>query len=305
MPKPNKRLGGVYAAPITPRDAGNRIDTAALARMLEFLMQCGVRGFAVNGATGEYCLNSPDDLSLMLDTVARAVAGKARFLCGIGAADFHGVLENGRRAVSAGADAVLLPMPHFFPYAQQDLLEFCQKVAGSLPIDILLYNLPQFTSGLSSDTVCELIRRCPSIRGIKDSSGSLDVLRALTASLPNGVRLVGNDNALPPALREGICDGVVSGVAGAVPELILPLFESGGAHDSQMVGKLEEFIAQLDRFPVPWGLKWVAEARGMASARFSLPVSASRMLEARHLQEWFTKWADFGTHKAPAESKTL
>jgi dihydrodipicolinate synthase/N-acetylneuraminate lyase len=57
----------------------------------------------------------------------------------------------------------------------------------------------------------ELIGACPSIRGVKDSSGSLDLLRVLTRSLPDAVCLVGNDSALPQALREGICDGVISG----------------------------------------------------------------------------------------------
>jgi 4-hydroxy-tetrahydrodipicolinate synthase len=290
MPKPANRLGDVYAAPITPRDADGRLDAAVLAHMLEFLMERGVRAFAINGATGEYCLNSQAELGRLLETVARTLAGKARFLCGIGAAGFHGAVENGRLAMAAGADAVLLPMPHFFPYEQDDLRAFCLEVAARLSTDILLYNLPQFTSGLANDTVFELIRTCPSIRGIKDSSGSLDLLRELTISLPEAVRLVGSDDALPQALREGICDGVVSGVAGAVPELILPLFEAGGASNAPAIERLREFIRELDRFPVPWGLKWIAESRGMAPAHFSLPLSGKRALEGARLQQWFRAW---------------
>jgi len=287
-----KSLAGVYAAPITPRDADHHVDAAAFAHMLELLMERGVRGFAVNGATGEYHLNSQRDLEGILDVVARTVEGKARFLCGIGAADFQSVIENGKMAAEAGADAVLLPMPHFFSYDQDDLRTFCREAAARLGIDILLYNLPQFTCGLAVDTICDLIDGCHTIRGIKDSSGSLDALRALTARLPGAVRLVGSDNALPQALREGLCDGVVSGVAGAVPELILPLFD--GAETGDAAQRLEEFIARLDPLPVPWGLKWIAEARGMAPARFSLPVSEARACEGRRLQDWFRTWNNRG-----------
>ena len=290
MAIPGKPLAGIYAALTTPRGADDRLDTAALGRMIEFLIGRGVDGFVVNGATGEYCLHSPAELGRMLETTARYTAGKARFLCGVGAADFHSVVESARLATDTGASAVLLPMPHFFPYDQEDLRAFAQEAAGRLSIDILLYNLPQFTTGLAADTVCELIRACPSIRGIKDSSGSLDVLRVLTASLPNAVRLVGNDGVLPQALREGLCDGVVSGVAGAVPELILPLFESDGAQNAQAVERLREFIARIDELPVPWGLKWIAECRGLAGARFNLPLSKQRVEQGARLQEWFRNW---------------
>jgi 4-hydroxy-tetrahydrodipicolinate synthase len=290
MPNPAKRLAGVYAAPTTPRDDAGRVHAGALAHMLEFLMEGGVRGFAVNGATGEFCLNSPQELGRMLETVVRTVEGKGRFLCGIGAADLRGAVENGRVAIAAGAEAVLLPMPYFFPYGQEDLRAFCLEAAAQLPVDILLYNLPQFTSGLAIETVCGLISACPSIRGIKDSSGSLDLLRVLTTSMPGAVRLVGNDGALPQALQEDICDGVVSGVAGAVPELILPLFENGGASNRRAIERLDEFIQALDALPVPWGLKWIAESRGMAPASFPLPLSESRALEGRRLQEWFRQW---------------
>ena len=134
------------------------------------------------------------------------------------------------------------------------------------------------------------IGECPSIRGIKDSSGSLDLLRALTTSLPGAIRLVGSDSALPQALQERICDGVVSGVAGAVPELILPLFENGATLDRCAVERLDAFVQALDAFPVPWGLKWIAESRGLAPAHFPLPLSERRMLEGRRLQQWFREW---------------
>jgi len=283
----SKSLGGVYAAVTNPRDEEDHLDGCALGRILRFLTDSGIRGFACNGATGEYCLNSVADLAYMLETAGKWLPADSRILCGIGAADLRGALENGRVAVAGGARAVLLPMPHFFPYEQHDLRAFCLEVAEHLPIDILLYNLPQFTSGLTVATVCDLVRECPRIKGIKDSSGSLDVLRTLTRDLPDAVRLVGNDGALPEALQEGVCDGVVSGVAGVWPELILPLFAEGGARNAEAIRTLRAFIEKLDTVPVPWGLKWIAESRGLATARFSLPLSESRVSQGNQLREWF------------------
>jgi len=283
----SKSLGGVYAAVINPRDEEDRLDGSALARILGFLTDSGIRGFALNGATGEYCLNSAAELARMLEVAGKVLPADASLLCGIGSASLRGVLEKGRIAMAAGARAVLLPMPHFFPYRQEDLRAFCLEAAEHLSIDILLYNLPQFTTGLTVETVCGLIRECPQIKGIKDSSGSLDVLRALTGCFPAAVRLVGNDGVLSEALEEDVCDGVVSGVAGVCPELILPLFSEDGAHRTDAVLALRTLIEQLDAVPVPWGLKWIAESRGLAAARFNLPLSKSRICQGNQLREWF------------------
>ena len=53
--------------------------------------------------------------------------------------------------MGGGAAGILLPGPHFFPYQQEDLEVFCRRFAEQVPLPVLLYNLPQFTSNLSAD----------------------------------------------------------------------------------------------------------------------------------------------------------
>src|ERR1019366_3156842 len=144
-------------------------------------------------------------------------------------------------------------MPHFFPYAQGDLHAFCAAVAARLDAPILLYNLPRFTSPLELETVRGLIESVPNILGIKDSSGSLAILGGLS----NGAcRIVGDDSVLVAALDAGVCDAVVSGVAGVLPELTTFLFEQrNSAAHPLAVELLNGLIRQLSAFPVPWGLK--------------------------------------------------
>jgi hypothetical protein len=80
---------------------------------------------------------------------------------------------------------------------------------------------------------------------------------------------------------EQLCDAVISGIASVLPELVTAVFE-GRSRDL-----LNEFIAAIDPFPVPWGLKWIGEARGIAPASFSQPVSPQRLTQGRALQNWF------------------
>ena len=281
-----KLVQGVYAAAATPRQEDGALDETAFRVQLEFLMERGIRGFAVNGATGEYCVTTPAELKRMVSIAAEVTEGRAAFVCGVGSAGLRGCVENGRIAIEGGATGVLLPGPHFFPYQQEDLEVFCRRFDEEVPLPVLLYNLPQFTSGFLPETTVRLIAECPGIVGIKDSSGSLDTLRALSAPGVEACRIVGNDSALVQALGEQVCDAVISGVACVLPELLLAVWDRG----DEACRLLGEFIQAVSPFPVPWALKWIGESRGIAAARFAQPLSAARERQGRELQGWFEGW---------------
>jgi len=289
-----KKVSGIYAAVLTPRLPDDNIDVTALDHLITFLLSKGISSFAMNGATGEFCLTTPRHLHIILSTVQKASRGKAKILCGVGAPGSALAIELAAIAQQEGAEGLLLPMPCFFPYQQEDLDLYCRAVAAGTELPVMLYNLPQFTSGLSKETVRSLITEVPNIIGIKDSSGSLDILRDLTEHDVDACRIVGNDSVLSQALIEGVCDGVVSGVASAVPELIRDLYAHRGQADSDDFRRtsrlLDEFIVQLSPFPTPWGLKWIVEARGVAPATFSQPVTVHRIAQGRQMATWFGEW---------------
>ena len=171
---------GVYAAVLVPRFPDGKLDAGGFRAILEFLRARRLTKVVVNGATGEYCLTAPAELAQML-TICRDTLPGGEILCSIGAAGLAGCLELGQIAIEQGARALLLPMPHFFPYAQDDLRTFCTAVAARLDAPVLLYNLPRFTTPLELETVRALIDAVPNIIGIKDSSGSLTILGGLPA----------------------------------------------------------------------------------------------------------------------------
>jgi 4-hydroxy-tetrahydrodipicolinate synthase len=284
-----KLVSGLYAALTLPRNQDGLLDECGLRRCVEFCLEGGLRGLVLNGATGEYCLTGTRELERALAVASEAAGGKAQLLCGIGSASLRDSIARGKLAIKAHARGLLLPMPHFFPYEQDDLAAFCQTVAETLPAPILLYNLPHFTTGLEPATVRNLLAQCPNLIGIKDSSGSLDILRDLTKSGVEACRIVGSDEVLAAALREGVCDGVISGVAGVLPELLRPFFECepGSARFNEAASELAEFIDQIRDLPVPWGLKWMCEIRGIATSGIQQPVSSRRLAQRHALQQWF------------------
>lgn len=285
---------GVYAALLTPRREDGSLNYEVLRSEAEFLMAAGVDGLVMNGATAEYPLARECEFEKVLGVVGE-VAGKQRFLAAIGGTDVSGSIRNGRLAMEAGARALLLPAPLFFRYQQEDVEAYARYVAGELKAPMLLYNLPQFSNGYETGTADRLIHPDGPIVGIKDSSGSLDILRMLTKRGADGVsRIIGNDSAYVQARREGICDGVVSGVAGALPELLLFLGRADLVADASafnaVADLLAELIQQLDAFPTPWALKFIAERRGLCPMGSSLPITDARRAQGDLLSEWVEAW---------------
>ena len=287
-----KAIEGVYAAVLMPRDELGRIQEKWLIREIELLLEKGIRGFAINGATGEYCLTSRTELERILEVVRDILPKGARFLCGVGSIGWRESVNLGEMELRADAEALLLPMPYFFPYEQDDLQAFVQSVSSRVSGAILLYNLPQFTSGLKLSTVETLFAECENVVGIKDSSGSLEILRALTTSGKCESRLLGDDSLFPYALRKRLCDGNISGVACVLPELILGAADNDPDSDvfRRSSVHLAEFIERIKVLPVPWGLKAIAEAREIAPMNYVLPLSARRAAQIRDLQVWFKGW---------------
>jgi len=287
-----EQLSGVYAAVLTPRTEAGDLDEAGFTRLLHWLVGKGIQGFAINGATGELTRTTEDELARLMDLAAEALRGQASFLVGIGAASADASVRLARVAEHSGAEAMLLPMPCFFRYSQADLKTFCTAVAGAVEMPVLLYNLPQFTNGLDPETTVALITQCENIVGIKDSSGSVETVKLLTERNTSARRLIGNDAVLASAMEQSLLDGVVSGVACVLPELILTLYSSGFGDSSctkfrELSTVLAEVVEQLDALPTPWGLKVLAEARGMAPPTYPMPLAPERQQQREALLAWF------------------
>jgi 4-hydroxy-tetrahydrodipicolinate synthase len=289
------QIRGVIAALLLPRDEHDQPRWDAFDRNARFLVSAGIDGLCVNGATGEYTgATAAERSEAMLR--ARRISGKGGLvLCGIGGSRLSEVLLLARDAEQAGADGVLVPAPHFFKYAPEDLAEFYRRIAAESRLPVLIYNLPAFTGGLDAKLAAQLIREVDGIAGVKDSSGELELLSLLSHPTPNGgLRLVGNDGVLAEALEHGLCDGTVSGVAGVLPELTLALWRraADGEWDRfhDLSARQDALLRRLDDFPAPWGLKLVAELRGLAPASPAIPLSEGRRRQAEQFEAWFREW---------------
>jgi 4-hydroxy-tetrahydrodipicolinate synthase len=290
-------ITGLFAAVATPVHGDGRVDFDTLDRLIDFLVEAGVSGICLAGATGEYPHFETADRKAIISRAARRLPRDRALLVGIGGPSIRRTIELGEAALDAGSRGLLLPMPMFFQYDQQDLEAYCAHVSGALRGPCLLYNLPDFTNGLTPDTVIALLRDEEFIVGIKDSSGQVENLSIL-AEARNGrpwALLVGDDRVLLKGLQKE-WNGGISGVAGFCPELLVALYRSHVEHRRddavRLQALLDELIAQIAPFPTPWGIRIGLAARGIDTGPLPLPITPARQQQIAAFVDWLPAWLD-------------
>lgn len=296
MPFTDSPLSGVFAAVITPIDDSGNIDLAAFDRVVDFVMDRGVDGIVIGGGTAEYVHFGVKERSGLAAHAVRRMNGRGKVIAGVGASSIYSTLQLARCAEDTGSDLLLIPMPHFFRYEQQDLAAYAEAVANTVSTPCLLYNLPSFTNGLEVDTAIRLLQNVPNLIGMKDSSGNRANLDPLALARKNGnfSLFVGDDDLLLAALQAG-WDGVVSGIACFMPELIRALYRSFREGDEDRASSyqktLDELIEHIVRLPIPWGVRVGLAARGIPNGPMHVPPSSGRLRQMEELREWLNRWA--------------
>ena len=281
------------ASLVTPRDERGSIDFRAFYRNAAFALENGAQGLCVGAAEGEYLGMSSDERLEMFGR-ARKAAGGGRLVCGIGAPSAAQAARLGAEAFEVGADAVLLPPPSYYRYDQSDVRAFYDAVACKVEGPLILSNAPRHATPVEPGTAAWLCCEIANLTGVRDSSGSPAVLSRVGASGSGAALFVGRGDMLAEALQAGCCDGIISGIAAVLPELIAGLPAAYAAGDAARFGDLasaiEDVMEQVGKLPIPWGFKLIAECRGLGKASFAVPLSLSRREQTAAFKAWFRGW---------------
>lgn len=294
-------MQGVFAAVATPTTEDGSFDRGTFERLLDFLIAAGVHGVCLGGATSEYPRTDFADRKAAIDVARAQLRHESVLLVGIGAPTTKQTIELGEHAFSAGAAAVLLPMPMFFRYDQTDLRAYCLDVSRALRQPCLLYDLPEFTNPLAPETSIALMRDEEFITGIKDSSGCIENLSAFAGARDDRdwTLLVGHERLLADGLNTG-WNGTVSGVAGFCPELPLAIYDSvmkgEGSRTTALQALMDDLLVQFAALPTPWAVRVGLEVRGFAMGPFPLPVSPDRARDVARFRAWLPAWLEHVRH---------
>ena len=303
----NVALSGVYAALITPVAQDGGPDASRLAQLIDFVVDGGVDGICIGGGTAEYPHFSIEHRKRLVDEAARHLDGRLPFITAIGSPTLRNVIDLGKHALSRGSMALLLPMPYFYRYAQDDVAAYIRETVLTLDAPCLLYNLPAFTNSLEPETSISLLESLENLVGMKDSSGNRSALSMLEEARDNSpfTLMCGSDGAFFDAMEAG-WDGGISGIASCCPEVLVALYNhhrAGRRSEARLCQELlDELVEMVERLPFPWSIRIAAEARGFPNGPLPYPLSEQRQIQAAELRREYESWFDANLPRLVSES---
>jgi 4-hydroxy-tetrahydrodipicolinate synthase len=244
-----KWLSGIVPPMITPLSAHDELDVEGLERLIEHLIEGGVHGLFILGSTGEGPSLSHSVRRQLIDLTMRFVAGRTPVLVGITDTSYFEAIELARFAAEAGARAVVASVPFYFRPSQDELLEYTRQLAESVPIPLVLYNIPQVTKTWFE---VETVRRAFEIEnviGLKDSSGDVPYfkqLQSLVIDRPDISLLIGQECLLMESVLAGAQGGVCGG-ANLFPALYVDLYETSLLGDTRLAQAAHHDVEEINR----------------------------------------------------------
>jgi dihydrodipicolinate synthase/N-acetylneuraminate lyase len=214
-------LHGALAAALTPLRDG-AFDPAPIEPYVDFLAGHGLDGILVLGTTGEGVLFSPDERREIAAAFVEAAGGRLQVAVHCGAQTTRDTAALAEHAAAAGADAVAVIGPPYFPLGEDELLMHFEAAAGACaPVPFYLYEFAARSGYAIPLPVIERLReRVPNLAGMKVSDSPWEKLEPyLTAGLDV---FVGAEALLERALAAGAA-GAVSGLAASFPDAVVPL----------------------------------------------------------------------------------
>lgn len=284
---------GIIPAMITPLTGQEEIDTVALRRLVNFLVEGGVHGLFAVGSQGEAFALSPAEKKCVVEIVVDETRGRVPVYAGTGAVTTRETIALTQMAEKAGADAVSLITPYFISPSADELYEHYVAIARSTRLPIILYPNPARTGvHLSADLVARLAK-VSNIIGIKDSSGDLTLtLEYIRRTGPGFHVLMGRDTLIYAALACGGA-GAIAATANVAPRLVVEIYEAFKAGDLDRARQAQARLAplriafEMGTFPVV--IKEALALMGICSGKAKAPIkplSESRRQDlAQVLQE--------------------
>jgi 4-hydroxy-tetrahydrodipicolinate synthase len=279
------KIQGIFTPNVVPFHADHSINEKELRRYINWLIEKGVTGLYPNGSTGEFIRLSFEQRIRVVEIVAEETKGRVPILAGAAEPNIELVLEACKRFADLGCRAVSVTGPYYFKVSQHSIEHYFRELASKSPIDILLYNIPQFSNEISLEVVKRLAADCPRIVGIKDSSRDMprfmDTLNEVKAVRADFSCLIGCEEILLPVLLMG-ADGGTIATSGVAPEAIMKLYNSflkGDLAEAKRIQfKLLELIKTMfaaGNFPE--GFREGVNLRGFHTGRGPQPMSPHEM----------------------------
>jgi 4-hydroxy-tetrahydrodipicolinate synthase len=221
---------GAIVAIVTPFK-NDQVDERALRELIEFQISNGTDGIVPCGTTGESATLTHQEHDRVIEITIDAVKKRVPVIAGTGSNNTTEALRLTKHAYEAGADGALIVCPYYNRPTQEGLYQHFRTIAESVPIPIILYNIPGRTGvNLMPEMVAKLAK-IKNIVGIKEASGSITQMSDILNLCDSEFAVLSGDDIFTLPLMAMGGAGVISTVSNVAPADMAGLVDAFTAGD--------------------------------------------------------------------------
>jgi len=274
-------LQGSFVALVTPMSSDGSLDFNALEALVEWHIESGINGIVSVGTTGESTTLTVKEHLKVIENTVNFVNGRILVIAGSGSNSTAQAIETTSESKKLGADYCLLVTPYYNRPNQEGLIQHYLKIADSVDIPQILYNVPSRTAcDIKPETVMRLANH-QNIVGIKealDNSERLTELISISESIVDQKHfsvLSGDDSSFNYFMANG-GDGVISVAANIIPKYISQICSFNLSEQFDEAKELDSIFKNLyellfiESNPIP--VKWMLYKMGRIQSGIRLPL---------------------------------
>ena len=236
---------GAGVAIVTPFHEDGSIHYEKFAQLVEDQIAGGTDAIIVCGTTGESSTLTHEEHLDLIRFCVETVKGRVPVVAGTGSNCTETAVYLSKEAEKYGADALLLVTTYYNKATQNGLFAHYKKVADSVKLPIILYNVPSRTGcNIMPQTAVRLCKEVENIVGVKEASGNISHVAKLQSLADGKVDVYsGNDDQIVPILSLG-GKGVISVLSNVAPRQTHDICQK--FFDGDVEGSMKEQLRAID-----------------------------------------------------------
>jgi len=268
---------GTGVALVTPFKKDFSVDTEALKKIVNYVIEGGVEYLVVLGTTAESATLSQEEKEVVINTIVEANASRLPLVLGVGGNNTFKVVEELKKRDLSKFQAILSVSPYYNKPTQEGIYQHFKMVAEASPIPVIVYNVPGRTaSNMLPETVLRLANDFKNIIGIKEAAGDIVQAMKLIQNKPKDFLVISGDDmiTLPMVLAGGA--GVISVIGEGYPKEFSEMVRLGLQRKVDeayaLHYKLMDSIDMIFEQGNPGGIKEIFKSLGLSENTVRLPL---------------------------------
>ena len=267
---------GSFTALITPFKDG-KFDETSFRSLIDFQLKSGTHGLVPTGTTGESPTLSHEEHIRIVEVCIEQANKKAPVIAGTGSNSTEEAIYLTKHAEKAGADAALVVTPYYNKPSQEGLLQHYTKIANSVDIPIVIYNIPgRSIIDMSNETMSKLFE-VKNIVGVKDATGDIPRVYFTRSEVGSEYNMLSGDDSTTLAFMTYGGHGAISVTSNIAPKLCSDfhsLCMDKNFYEASLINdKLMPLHRALFLESSPGPVKYAASKLDLCSEEVRLPVT--------------------------------